>query len=332
MVKSVDEIAEWAANTAISATNLAFKWPRRAEFLLRELKGNRDIEERLERARTQGLGELQREIANVIATVNVRDLQEGDEVRLLLALRFVSDWAGMVSFAKWLDEQRPEKEPFTSIPEVRQQYAMALNRLGGPVNSILAEFALKEILRKGGRDSETFGILGRVYKDRWLERRRGTPSGQVFDSKDQFFIASLNAYWDGLQCNPTEIYPAINILILLRIVGYKAENVRGLERYIEELLEKRSQDVEKRSQDGDPYFDVVTKVELYSAVGEFAFAARFAHEAASRAQARWELETSLRTLDLLRAAEQSKDLDDIARVLRDKVQVAPSSQSARPAV
>lgn len=330
MVKLVDEIAEWAANAPISVTNLAFKWPRRAESLLHELKCSKDIEERLERARAQGLEELQREIASIIATVNVRDLQEGDEVRLLLALRSVSDWAGMVGLAKWVDEQRHEKEPFTSISEVRQQYAMALNRLGGPVNSILAEFAVKDILRKGVRDSETFGILGRVYKDRWLERRRGTPSGQVFDSKDELFIASLNAYWDGLQCNPTEIYPAINILILLRIVGYKAANVRGLQRYIEELLEKRSQYGEKRPQYRDPYFDVVTKVELYSAVGRFELALRFAREAANRGE-RWELETSLRTLDLLRAAEQSKDLDDIARVLRDKAQVAPSSQSARPA-
>ena len=50
---------------------------------------------------------------------------------------------------------------------VQEQLALALNRLG---DGECAERVLLEVLRKRGPSPETYGILGRVYKDRWEAR------------------------------------------------------------------------------------------------------------------------------------------------------------------
>ena len=47
---------------------------------------------------------------------------------------------------------------------VQEQLALAINRDGKGEE---AEKVLLDLLRKRGPSSETYGILGRVYKDRW---------------------------------------------------------------------------------------------------------------------------------------------------------------------
>jgi hypothetical protein len=309
MVKSIDEIAKWAADPPMPKISGEIKPPKRAEDLLGNPKASA-IQERIDQAAAQGTQRLPSEVATIITDWrDVRRFSLGDKVRLLLALRSASYWSGMVSFAKWVDDQRSHNEPlFTSIPQVGQQYAMALNRLGGPVNSLLAERALLEILsNRDHQDSETWGILGRVYKDRWLE-----------DQNNDSLDACLDAYWNGVRCNPTEVYPAINLLVLLRISG-RVDNLGGLIKYINELLFRRS---------SPEYFDLATRVEVYSVERRFNEARTSAQEAANRAGAPWELQTTADSLTLLRRVEQSGALDGVISVLLDKASSMQSTRSA----
>jgi hypothetical protein len=196
------------------------------------------------------------------------------------------------SFAKEMDAQVPKGQRlFTSIPEVGQQYAMALNRIGGSDNSILAEGVLANIIADCGADSETLGILGRVYKDRWLKHRAADPH-------NGYLIRALNAYWDGVECNPRELYPWINALTLLRIARCEPDTLIEFAKHIDSLITDR---IAEPGGEED-YFNYATRVELHAAMGEVTRASREAYEAVSKAQAPWELETTARNLSLISTA------------------------------
>jgi hypothetical protein len=99
-------------------------------------------------------------------------------VDLFLSYRAVEAWDRMVA----LYERMPRALSGTTL--VREQYGFALNRLAGQARksgnrveadglSQKAESILDELITKRGPSSETYGILGRVYKDRWGGRGKG---------------------------------------------------------------------------------------------------------------------------------------------------------------
>jgi MAP3K TRAFs-binding domain len=55
-------------------------------------------------------------------------------------------------------------EPLRRSTLVQEQLAFALNRAG---EGEKAEQVLLDLIRTRGPSSETYGLLGRVYKDRW---------------------------------------------------------------------------------------------------------------------------------------------------------------------
>jgi hypothetical protein len=52
---------------------------------------------------------------------------------------------------------------------VQEQLGFALNRVGRGEE---AERVLLDLITKRGPSSETYGILGRVYKDRWVAAQK----------------------------------------------------------------------------------------------------------------------------------------------------------------
>jgi hypothetical protein len=314
--KSLKEIAQLAANCRAPEDHVGSRSPPRADLLVDRVESIPAIKERLARATLEGYEHLESEVVAIIRTAErgELDLKLGDRLRILLALRSASNWSGMVRFAKWADAHGHEGQPsFTSIIEVGQQYAMALNRLGGPANSNLAEGVLLEIIDRCGGDSETFGALGRVYKDRWLEFR-------ATDPQNGFLAAAVKAYWRGLECNPGEIYPAINALTLMTIAGYKPDTLSGLVSHIDRLLNERLQS------DAVDYFDLATSVELHAVMGRMDMAWEVAQQAADCARAPWELETTARTLYLISTAVPGAQ--ELAAVLREQAAQKGASATA----
>ena len=92
------------------------------------------------------------------ALANLHEVEAGVVVDLFLSLRDVKSYAGMIE----LFSRMPP--PLQRARIMREQYAFALNREG---RSQEAETVLKEVLQEFGPSSETNGLLGRVYKDRW---------------------------------------------------------------------------------------------------------------------------------------------------------------------
>lgn len=82
-----------------------------------------------------------------------------------------------------------------------QQYALALNRIGK------AEKAVKEIqnvISIYGESPESYGILGRIYKDRYIKT-----------SKIGYLEKAIESYQQGFNLDIRDFYPGINLATLL---------------------------------------------------------------------------------------------------------------------
>ena len=69
--------------------------------------------------------------------------------------------------------------PLAATALVQEQLALALNRTG---RGDEAERVLQDLIDRRGPSSETYGLLGRVYKDRWAEAKSGGESSSREDS------------------------------------------------------------------------------------------------------------------------------------------------------
>jgi MAP3K TRAFs-binding domain len=99
-----------------------------------------------------------------------------------------------------------------SMTVVREQYGFALNRVG---RRDVAETTLKALIDERGPSSETYGLLGRVLKDRWLEAV----------AADDEFVASglldqaITAYRTGFETDWRDPYPGVNAVELMEVRG-----------------------------------------------------------------------------------------------------------------
>ena len=89
---------------------------------------------------------------------DIKDLESGVVIDLFLSYRAVKGWPEMISLVQKMSPA------LANTVMVQEQLALALNRDGKGEE---AEKALLNLIKKRGPSSETYGILGRVYKDRW---------------------------------------------------------------------------------------------------------------------------------------------------------------------
>jgi hypothetical protein len=95
-------------------------------------------------------------------------------------------------------------------PQIRQKHAFALNRLGRRDD---AEEILVGLIDERGPDSETYGLLGRVYKDQWqkaLDDGRDRPAAVLLDK-------AIEAYLAGFAADSRDHYPGINAVQLMHL-------------------------------------------------------------------------------------------------------------------
>ena len=100
-------------------------------------------------------------------------------------------------------------EPVRRTVLVREQYGFALNRAG---RSEEAEKVLLGVVDDHGPSSETLGLLGRVYKDRWEAEREGS----VLRAEGHLEQA-IDAYRRGFEADWRDAYPGVNAVTLMEI-------------------------------------------------------------------------------------------------------------------
>jgi len=232
----------------------------------------------------------------------LRDIEAGILVDLLLSYRATKAWDEMARLA----EAMPEPVRRTLL--VREQYGFALNRAG---RSEDAECELLGVLEEHGPSSETFGLLGRVYKDRW-EAARGDSVMQARGELEK----AIRAYRAGFEADWRDAYPGVNAVTLMEIRdpgGAEQQALVPVVRYANH----------RRIIGGAPdYWDHATRLELGVIARDREDATAAASDALATVRETWEPESTAYNLSLIREsrADRSERLDwadEIERELRE---------------
>jgi tetratricopeptide (TPR) repeat protein len=226
------------------------------------------------RAVEQGLGRLENHESAVV-------------IDLFLSYRAVKAWPAMIELAG----RMPASLGATVM--VREQLALALNRAGRGEE---AERVLLDLIARRGPSSESYGLLGRVYKDRWEAAARAGETVQARGLLDQ----AIEAYLKGFESDWRDAYPGVNAVTLMELREPPDPRRKG-------LIPVVGYAVERKIAAGQPdYWDHATRLELAVLAGE----QRRAEEALAAALAKvrevWEPETTLRNLKLIREARERR--------------------------
>jgi hypothetical protein len=249
---------------------------------------SRQIKDRLAAARASGVEavrKIERELTDPDSAL--RDVEAGVLVDLFLSYRSVSAWTEMIDLAGRLPG------PLAATTLVREQLALALNRSG---DSEGAERVLSELLASRGPSSETCGILGRVYKDRWERARR---NGELVTARG-LLTRAISAYLKGFESDWRDAYPGVNAVTLMELAD--PPDPRRLA-----LIPVVAYAVERRIAAGQPdYWDYATRLELAVLAKDEAGGGAALGDALAILRERWEAETTARNLRLIREARAAR--------------------------
>jgi tetratricopeptide (TPR) repeat protein len=262
---------------------------------------SQEMKKRLAAARKEGIDAL----LSVEAALSPIDRAEsGVVIDLFLSYRAVKAWPEMIRLAEGMSP------PLAASAMVREQLALALNRNG---RSDEAEQVLLELIDRRGPSSETYGILGRVYKDRWESAAR---DGQDFEAR-AFLGKAIEAYLKGFEADWRDAYPGVNAVTLMAL--REPPDPRGAQ-----LIPVVAYAVERRIAAGKPdYWDYATLLELAVLGEDESGADRALGNALTSIRETWEPESTVRNLRLIREAREKRGLkipwaEDIETVLAKK--------------
>lgn len=246
-----------------------------------------EIKKRLATARKEGIDSV-RAIEKDLG--NLKTIEAAVLIDLFLSYRAVKGWTDMIE----LVDKMPR--PLAATVMVQEQLALALNRSG---RSEEAEDVLTQVLKARGASSETLGILGRVYKDRW---DRAVKSGDTFLSR-ALLDKAIDTYLSGFEADWRDAYPGINAVTLMELKD--PPDPRR-----ERVLPVVSYAVEQKIAKGKPdYWDYATMLELAVLAKDEQRAMKFAGDALALVRESWEPETTLNNLRLIREARDRRGED-----------------------
>jgi hypothetical protein len=220
----------------------------------------------------------------------IEDQESGVVIDLFLSYRAVQAWKDMIA----LYEKMPP--PLAATVMVQEQLALALNR---DEQGERAETVLLDLLQRRGPSSETYGILGRVYKDRW---ERALDEGRSALAQG-LLRKAIEAYLKGFEADWRDAYPGVNAVTLMEIA--EPPDPRR-----EELIPVVSYAAKGRIEAGEPdYWDHATLLELAVLAKDKQAAADVLFDALASIREPWEPESTARNLRLIREARERRGED-----------------------
>ncbi len=216
------------------------------------------------------------------------DLQVKPAIDLLIAYRSQSAWSDMVRLVRGL------AKPVARVELIQQIYVWALNRSGEDAE---AERRALDLVRRRP-SSETYGLLGRIYKDRWA--RAGSLALRA-----GLLGKAIDNYIKGFEVDWRDAYPGINAVTLLSLLPAPDERLTTL------LPVVRFASDQRLSRQGrvPHYWDHATDLALAVLAGD----RDRAHEALECALAeirdRFEPETTARDLSFVAEAMRARGED-----------------------
>ncbi len=243
-----------------------------------------ETKQRLAEARNAGRAALSEIEAQLVP---VSDAEAGVVIDLFLSYRDVKAWDAMIEL---VDKMSP---PLAETVMVQEQLGLALNRAG---RGDQAERVLLDLIKRRGPSSETYGILGRVYKDRW---QAALKAGDERKARG-FLKKAIDAYLQGFEADWRDAYPGINAVTLMELL--EPPDPRRLT-----LLPVVAYAVERRVAGGEPdYWDHVTRLELAVLAKDQETADNALDDALAENPKDWQTESTANNLGMIREARKKR--------------------------
>jgi hypothetical protein len=219
---------------------------------------------------------------------SIADADSGVVIDLYLSFRAVKAWQDMIDLVPKMSS------PLATTVMVQEQLGLALNRAG---RGDEAEKLLLGVIARRGPSGETYGILGRVYKDRW---EAAAKSGGALLAQG-LLDKAIDAYFNGYRADIRDAYPGVNAVTLMEL-----RNPPDSRRI--DLLPVVSFAVKLRIEAGKPdYWDHATRLELAVLRCDQDDATSAAGNALAAIRESWEPETTARNLRLIREARDLRN-------------------------
>jgi hypothetical protein len=132
------------------------------------------------------------------------EIEAGVAIDLLDAYRANEGFKEMIALVETLPK------PIAGMTMAQEQYALALNRTGSGGK---AEQVLQTLIKERGPSSETYGILGRVRKDRW---KAASDKGKN-DLAAGLLDGAIDAYLKGFETDWRDYHPGVNAVTLMTL-------------------------------------------------------------------------------------------------------------------
>lgn len=217
----------------------------------------------------------------------LEDVEAGVLVDLVLSYRACSAWEDMAGLV--------ESMPLTVARSVlvREQYAFALNRAGRRDE---AERVLERLIAERGPSSETYGILGRVRKDRWLA---AVAAGEAVRARG-LLAGAIDAYLRGFEADWRDAYPGINAVTLMELAEPPDPRRHELRPVVAYSVSRRI------ATDQADYWDHATRLELAVLDRDEETAMAALSDAAAANREPWEAQSTLDNLREIGVAQRRR--------------------------
>lgn len=175
---------------------------------------------------------------------------------------------------------------------VQEQLGFALNRLKRREEAIAI---LEKVLNQNGPSSETYGILGRVYKDLFDEAQ---DKNQIL--AESYLDKALEMYLKGFEADWRDAYPGVNAVTLLDLKGDRDE-IKRLAPVVEYAVLRK---IEQKKPD---YWDYATLLELAVIENNEKKALENLKKAiATKIEGPWMIDTTIKNMNLIKRYRESR--------------------------
>jgi len=261
------------------------------DFEINKEKYKKDIE--LFKEQTKIINKIETEFFIAKAKKDIQTLQNLEKKAIKndnLSKTLYIIYRDLKEYQKMLDLYEKMSEKLKENKFILEQKALALNRLNEREEAkILIE---NIIIKKFGEDSETLGILGRVYKDLWNNTKNKS-----------YLKKAIETYKKGFEANLNDYYPGINLITLAFYDG----NSQLLKKYLP-VVEVAIEKALKKQKD---YWTLATMFEFSFIKQDCKLAKKTIDEIAVYDMERWMLETTLNNLKILMEKIDDKCLNEI---------------------
>ena len=264
----------------------------KTDLFRRDVSYSREFKTKLRHARESGEGKAVAALDAVRAEIpDIGAAQAGVVIDLLLSYRGAEAYDRMIEIYGAMDPV------IAHTTLAREQYAFALNRAG---RSSDAEDVLTQLIEDRGASSETSGLLGRIYKDRWSAAKKANdPSANAWAEN------AIDAYLRGFEADWRDAYPGVNAVTLIALTEPNDPRIAQLAPVVRYAVER------KLARGAGDYWDHATLLELAVHEGDMDRADKALSQALAALREGWEAKTTANNLSLIRKAWSGAGKDTI---------------------